>query len=465
MLKTGTITPEIELKARDYITQGYQRLLTYEVPGGGFEWFGDTPAHFVLTAYGLMEFVDMAMVHEVDPAVISRTTTWMASQQNADGSFTPSSGGIPEGAINNYEGSVFRTTAYAVWGFARAGQQSAAMEKGAQYLLAHLADAEDNYSKAIAAIALIKAGYGGNAKVAALVDEILADMQDDGKGGFYWEQALKTEFYGDGENAKIETTALIGLMLLSYGGHNIEVQGILNWLAGNKDQFGNWSTTQGTILALRLMVEALDNMTPDPAEATITVSANGGTPVQFTVDETNSDVMRLIDLGAVVKKGENTVTIGFSGTGQLMYSAVARWYVPGAAQTNDGPLTITVSYDKTTLAVNDTVTATVTIENVSGAGQSVILASIGMPPGFDLIADKLDALLAEEGTFLQKYETTPRQIILYINHIAAGQTISFSYDLLARYPIEGNTGESSVCPYYNPQEKDQTEGQTLTVTE
>ncbi len=115
---------------------------------------------------------------------------------------------------------------------------------------------------------------------------------------------------------------------------------------------------------------------------------------------------------------------------------------------------------------NDTVTATVTIENVSGVGQSVILASIGIPPGFDLIADKLDALLAEEGTFLQKYETTPRQIILYINHLAAGKTVSLSYDLLARYPIEGNTGESSVCPYYNnPQEKDQIEGQTLTITE
>jgi len=465
MLKTGTITPEIELKARDYITQGYQRLLTYEVPGGGFEWFGDTPAHFVLTTYGLMEFVDMAMVHEVDPAVIARTTAWMVSQQKADGSFTPSTGGIPEGAIDNYQGSVFRTTAYAVWALARAGQQAAAMGKGAQYLLNHLAEATDNYTKAIAAIALIAAGYDDNAAVGALVDEILADMKDDGKGGFYWEQALKTEFYGDGENAKIETTALIGLMLLEYGGHNIEVQGILNWLAGKKDSFGNWSTTQGTILALRLMVEALDKMTPDPANATITVAANGGTPVSFTVDETNSDVMRLIDLGAVVKKWANAVTIGYNGTGQLMYAAVARWYVPGAAQTSSGPLQITVSYDKTTLAVNDTVTATVKIKNVSSVGQSVILASIGMPPGFDLITDKLDALLAQEGTFLQKYETTPRQIILYISHIAAGQTVTIQYDLLARYPIEGNTGESSVNPYYNPQEKDQIEGTVLTVIE
>jgi len=148
-----------------------------------------------------------------------------------------------------------------------------------------------------------------------------------------------------------------------------------------------------------------------------------------------------------------------------MYSAVARWYVPGTAQTSSGPLKITVEYDKSTLAVNDTVTATVTIENVSGANQAVILASIGIPPGFDLIVDKLDALLAESGTFLQKYETTPRQLIAYISQINAGQSVSFDYDLLARFPIEGNTGESSVNPYYNPEEKDQVEGEVLTVTE
>ena len=36
MKRTGRLTPEIEIKARKYINAGYQRLLTFEVPGGGF---------------------------------------------------------------------------------------------------------------------------------------------------------------------------------------------------------------------------------------------------------------------------------------------------------------------------------------------------------------------------------------------------------------------------------------------
>ena len=65
--------PEVEAKARQYIHLGYQRLLGFEVSGGGFDWFGNPPANRTLTAYGLMEFQDMARVHDVDPKLIERT--------------------------------------------------------------------------------------------------------------------------------------------------------------------------------------------------------------------------------------------------------------------------------------------------------------------------------------------------------------------------------------------------------
>jgi len=67
---TKQLIPEIEIKARKYINAGYQRLLTFEVPGGGFDWFGRSPAHINLTAYGLLEFTDMSKIHPVDPQVI-----------------------------------------------------------------------------------------------------------------------------------------------------------------------------------------------------------------------------------------------------------------------------------------------------------------------------------------------------------------------------------------------------------
>src|SRR5581483_4165786 len=81
--------PPVEAKAKQYIHLGYQRLVGFEVPGGGFDWYGHPPANLALTAYGLMEFSDMARVHDVDPRLIERTRAWLVRQRKPDGSWDP----------------------------------------------------------------------------------------------------------------------------------------------------------------------------------------------------------------------------------------------------------------------------------------------------------------------------------------------------------------------------------------
>ena len=84
--RTGQLTPESEITAHKFINAGYQRLLTFEVPGGGFEWFGRDPANICLTAYGILEFTNMDRVHPVDGAVTGRARKWLYAQQNRSGS-------------------------------------------------------------------------------------------------------------------------------------------------------------------------------------------------------------------------------------------------------------------------------------------------------------------------------------------------------------------------------------------
>jgi uncharacterized protein YfaS (alpha-2-macroglobulin family) len=112
MKRTKKLSPEIHAKAEGFIANGYQRLLTFEVPGGGFSWFGNAPANKILTAYGLMEFYDMSRVHDVDPKLISRTQEWLVEQQQAEGSWKPDASFINEGATNRYNSDVLQITAY-----------------------------------------------------------------------------------------------------------------------------------------------------------------------------------------------------------------------------------------------------------------------------------------------------------------------------------------------------------------
>ena len=151
MKRTKKLTPEVHAKAEGYIANGYQRLLTFEVPGGGFSWFGSAPANKILTAYGLMEFYDMSKVYDVDPKLISRTQQWLAGQQQADGSWKPDTSFINEGATNRYNSDVLRITAYIAWSLENTGYQGPAVEQAKQFVEKHMSAKMDAYTLAVVA--------------------------------------------------------------------------------------------------------------------------------------------------------------------------------------------------------------------------------------------------------------------------------------------------------------------------
>src|SRR5438270_3621252 len=78
----------ILMKAEAFLNVGYQKLLTFERPGGGFDWWGNGEPLVWLSAYGLQEFNDMARVYPIDRAVIARTQAWLLKKQAADGTWS-----------------------------------------------------------------------------------------------------------------------------------------------------------------------------------------------------------------------------------------------------------------------------------------------------------------------------------------------------------------------------------------
>ncbi|MBI5489522.1 MAG: hypothetical protein HY905_19470 [Deltaproteobacteria bacterium] len=450
MQASGTTTPEIELRAREYINQGYQRLLTYEVPGGGFEWFGSPPAHKILTAYGLMEFSDMAKVHNVDPAVISRTAAWLAGRQESDGSWAPDPGGIAEGAINNYQNSKFRTTAYVLWALLESGYDGPAVASATAYLAGHIGEAADAYSRAIAAQALIT--HDASDPVGAeLLDQLAAEGNEE-SGAMWWgeEGGDGGLTYSTGDAHILETTALVVDVFFRGRAYLPEAQKGLAYLVRSKDSFGNWETTQATVYALRAMLRSMDAAGSE-ADATIDVFHNGELVHTLTVTPADYDIFRQVDLkDRIVEGGPNDVEIVMTGTGSMMYQAVGTYWTPwdGVPPEEAGPLTIDVGYDRTHLAVDDKATATVILTNNTTGDLMMVIADLGIPPGFDVETEDLDALVGS-GTF-RRYELTARQIIVYFDLIGPGAPLEFTYDVIARNPMRGEAPPSDAYLYYDP---------------
>src|SRR5205085_10940321 len=76
------VDPALVRRASELLARGYQRLVAFETKERGYEWFGANPGHEALTAYGVLEFTDMASVTAVDSDMLARTRAWLLARRD-----------------------------------------------------------------------------------------------------------------------------------------------------------------------------------------------------------------------------------------------------------------------------------------------------------------------------------------------------------------------------------------------
>ncbi len=464
MKKTGQIKPDIQMKAEGFINLGYQRLLSFEVPGGGFEWFGQAPAHKVLTAYGLMEFSDMSKVYDIDEDVITRTQRWLVDQQEKDGSWKPVQHWLETLSSDAFSRSTLLNTAYITWALLESGYQGNATDKAAEYIKAHMQEAKDAYTLALAANALVNFDPRDK-ETRALLDRIHEIRIEDAKTRtVHWEPAGETAVHGTGSAAAIETTALILYSFIKANVHIATVNKGMNWLTTQKDSFGTFQTTQATILTLKTLLAAEAGAAED-VRAEIMVNVNGERKVVKITPE-DSDVLRLLDFKGVVREGKNDIVIEPSQELGLMYQVAAAYYLPWQEAKGliaEEPLTIELKYDRTELAADETLTADVRVAYRAKKRTEMIILDLGIPPGFKVLTEAFEEL-KNDGK-IEKYTMTGRQITVYVREILPKEPLTFSYKLKAKYPVKAKTPKSSAYEYYTPDIRDEVEPVKIEVSQ
>jgi 5-hydroxyisourate hydrolase-like protein (transthyretin family) len=446
---TKQVTPELQMKAEGFINQGYQRLLTFEVPGGGFEWFGRAPAHVILTAYGLMEFSDMSRVHNVDPDVIARTQRWLADKQLANGSWEPNSNFLDRVAAK-FGQDVLRNTAYVTWALARTGYTGPALSKARGFLQKHHAEAKDAYTVALLANALVRAD-AGKASIDAVFKH-LAALRTDRDDVSFWPSPEATPVGSRGQSADIETTALAGLALLADKREPQTVNRITTYLIQSKDAFGTYYSTQATVFALDLLLQAARGAASD-IEGVVDVLLNDRSIASFTITPDDADVLRQLDATEYLRPGANNVRLTFAGRGVPSYQIVGRHYLPWSGETKDAaaPLSIDVAYDKTKLAVDETVACTVKVRNNVAGDFGMVVVDVGVPPGF--APDRAGLSQLVEKKLISRFSTTARQVTFYLDRLERGAPVELSFKLTAQFPMHAVAPESTVYNYYDPATK------------
>ncbi len=444
--KTGAMNPELELKARGYIAQGYQHLLTFECASGGFNWWeGDDPGNAVLSAVGIMMFTDTKNVAFVDDGVIARAAAYLARSQQSDGSWTEERH-LHAGNENLGAGSL-RATAYIAWALQHGEREAATVAKAIGYLRAHAAGATDVYTVAMVSLALAM-NDRGDAALNPLLAKIHAAAIAEGTN-VHWSPTQATMVGGYDNSGDIETTAIVSLALMQAQAYSADVQGALNWLIGKKDAQGNWGySTQATVLTLKALIASLSAAAPTTA-ATVRVLLDGQEVGTREFTDFNADVLWQVELSDKIGEGAHEVTLEFDGTGNLMWQLAGAHYLPWTDLPAEpaSPLAIDVAYDKTKLAADDVINVTVTVTNSDAETTGMMMAEMGLPPGFDLDTSALDPILGQGK--VARYERSATKLIVYLEPVAPGSPVVFGYALHARYPLEATAPESETYLYYN----------------
>jgi uncharacterized protein YfaS (alpha-2-macroglobulin family) len=457
MKQTNQVTPEVEVKARKFITAGYQRLLTFEVSGGGFDWFGHAPANETLTAYGISEFTDMAKVHNVDPAVIDRASRWLTSKQSSDGSWNTSR--FTE-TLNAVDGRL-RSTAYIAWALAEAGQRGTEIDKAFGFLRRHLNSTDQAYTIALAANAFL-AHDARDAFGRELAARLQTKFQVENDSAYIGSTGAGA-MHSRGHCLDIETTALATLAMMKANRHPETVKKALTWISQHKDRYGTWYSTQATILAMKALIAGTGQALSSDVPSKIAVSVNGEPAGQVTITPETSDVVHMIVLTDYLRVGGNNINIRQDEHVEIPYRLVGTYWVPMQAPivTQEKELEIQVDYDRDRLAVDDILTCNVEVWSNTAAPVSMAIIDLGVPPGFRVDTSGFERLV-ESGT-LAKYEVTGNQCILYVRGIEHRQPLHFSYELKALYPIRAMIPPSRVYEYYKPENKDHTLSQQVIV--
>jgi hypothetical protein len=406
--RTGRLEGPQASLARRHLLAGYQRLLGFEAPGGGFSLFREGDPRPDLTALGIHETLDLAAVLAIDEGVIERAAAFLAKRE------------IDDPAARLYAMGALRRTGRDV----DAGQATAAA----------LA-AGDPYLTALAAVHDLL-GDEEKQRARALLEATAVP----GKAGVVWRSGSRGLFSGTGVS-DLETTALATLALARLGARDDLVTAGLAAVRAARRGRGAWTTTRQTVAALRALLLVSRERTV--TRGTLTVRSTGRSPIVRAIGGTDAPLV--LDLGPWNRK--DALTLEFEGTGKpwttLMVEGRAVEHAGGR-----GPLELSVAWPAEPLRRAARAEIPVRLVNPTRLDVSCPTAEIRLPAGLVTERGRLEKAARAAG--FRFAEIRDGRVVLYLDRLRPGASVEVEVPVRARHAGRFRPGASRVYPYYEP---------------
>ncbi|CDW84292.1 a-macroglobulin complement component [Stylonychia lemnae] len=272
---------EMKLDIQAKLKRGYDKLVTFQTKEKGYEWFGESPAHEGLSAYGLLQFTEMSKVSQfVDTKMVGDLKTWLLSRRNSKGGFLQN-----DKALDSFGRAPANITdAYIIWALTSSGETDVANEtanliKQADQSITN--NTVDVYFLGLLASSLYNLKRNEEAQKYA---DIIVNYQLP-QGNI--SRSLTTITTSDGSQRIIETTAIaIITWMNNQQRYSSSIMKSMNWLV-SQVKMGAYGSTQGTILSLKAITSYMKNFASINGDGQFVLRVNNtvAQTIQFTADK------------------------------------------------------------------------------------------------------------------------------------------------------------------------------------
>ena len=442
------VDPAIIQKSNDILERGYTRLMGFECKSGGFEWFGENPGHEALTAYGLLEFTDMATVRPVDSKMLDRTRTWLASRRDGQGGFKRE-----RRALHTWIEDRDCSNAYITWALLRAGVQDLASEVATVRTAGE--KSSNSYVVALAANVLHRAGdkEGRN----KLLDRLVQLQEPNGEI-----KGATTSIVGSGGEAlTIETTALATLAWLTDEDYIDFADKGVKYLA-EVCKGGRFGSTQSTVLAVQAIVEQDKILARPKSDGTLQLMVDGkaiGAPVKF--DTKTQGAIVLPDMTAALTPGKHVVEVKMVGGSSMPHTVTIKLASTQPDSSDECAVRLETSLVDKSVAEGAITEARLKVSNTKDETVPNPIALVGIPGGLEVRHDQLKELVKSKR--IAAYEVIGRDVVLYWRELGAKQSVELPLSLVASIPGDYTGPASRAYLYYTDELKQWSEPLTVTV--
>jgi hypothetical protein len=427
------VDPKLVDRSRTLLDEGYNRLV-------GFEWFGADPGHDALSAYGLLEFTDMALVRQVDARMLKDTREFLLKSRDGNGGFKRQTH-----TLHTWIADPECANGYNTWALLECGTDRASLAPEVAWAKANLQSSKNSYALALGANIMALAGDAEAAK--AFMTKLAGKQSESGMV-----DGATTSVIGSGGDAlQIETTALSALAWMRDPNFAGNVERSMKWLC-EACKAGRFGSTQSTILSLRAIV-TYDKLRARPkAPGTVQVTVDGkpmGSSVAF--DEKSQGAIKLQDVSEMLSPGKHTIALKMAAGAEMPFSIAVRYNALKPATSEQCKVAIETKLREAEVHEGSLTEAVVTVTNKADEVVPTPIAIVGIPGGLEVRHDQLKELVKQQK--IAAYEVIGREVVLYWRSLDARQRVEIPISLTASIGGSFTAPASRAYLYYTDEHK------------